>query len=272
MNRLAVLLIWCALFIMGCDSDSHSHSSVQHFPPSPVGATTTRYVPEQYATIQAAVNAARPGDIVRVAAGTYAEHIVIRSKRFSLRGAGKGLTILHGAIRIDNSISISVEGFTITRGGVHARNSSIILAGNAISHNPGPGVWVERCPHVAVDDNDIAHNGREGVLIDASAGLVGASRITHNAADGVVVNNASVLLVGNQILSNGRDGVAIRGFEFSAAPHLIGNIIQDNGGVSNYDIICFGGNTNPTGAGNVYATCLNCGECRSLDQPETYHQ
>ncbi len=272
MKRIYILLVWCAMIAVSCDSDSPSNSNLQFFPASPVGATTTREVPGDYGTVQAAVDAAKTGDIIRVAAGTYTENVVIRSQRFSLRGAGRGLTVLHGYVRIYDSTDISFEGFTVTDGGVYAKESSIIIAGNDINQNPGPGLWVERCIHIAVDNNEFSYNGKEGILVDASAGIIGESLVSHNVTDGIVVNNASLGLVGNQILSNGRDGVAIRGFEYQASPHLIGNIIQENGSVSNYDIICFGGNTNPTGSGNVFAKCINCGECRSLDQPATYNE
>jgi len=271
MKRIYVLMIWCALLAVSCDSDSYSDSNLQYFPPSPAGATVTLNVPDDYDTIQAAVDAAEPGNIIRVAAGTYPGDVLIRSKRFSLRGASEGKTIIRGYVRIYDSTEISFEGFTVTAGGIYAKNSSIIIIGNKISKNPGPGLWVEQCMHIAVGDNEISLNGSEGIVVDASAGVIGESLVTDNATDGIVVHNSSITLVANRILSNKRDGVAIRGFEYNASPHLVRNRIQDNGGISNHDIICFGGNTNPTGFGNSFGTCINCAECRSLDQAPTHN-
>ena len=55
----------------------------------PAEARTVLVVPRDYATIQAAVNAAAPGSTVRVEPGTYTEQLVI-DKDLTLTGAGAG--------------------------------------------------------------------------------------------------------------------------------------------------------------------------------------
>ena len=50
-------------------------------------AATDLAVPTQYATIQAAVDAASSGDIIRIAAGVYLEQVVIVSKNLTLDAA-----------------------------------------------------------------------------------------------------------------------------------------------------------------------------------------
>jgi pectin methylesterase-like acyl-CoA thioesterase len=60
---------------------------------SPVFAASTLVVPTQYPSIQSAVNAANPGDTVKVRPGTYAEQISI-DKNLTLTGAGAGSTII----------------------------------------------------------------------------------------------------------------------------------------------------------------------------------
>jgi len=92
----------------------------------------------------------------------------------------------------------------------------------------------------------------------------------HNATDGIVINNSSPTLLNNTVVLNGRDGISIRGFTFYSAPLLLGNVAYDNGNESNYDVICFGGDTNPTGSGNKFDSCINCAECRSFEDPPTY--
>jgi parallel beta-helix repeat protein len=59
----------------------------------PQGALASIVVPRDYPTIQAAVDAAAPGDTVNVKAGTYTEQVVI-AKDLNLRGAGVGATVV----------------------------------------------------------------------------------------------------------------------------------------------------------------------------------
>jgi nitrous oxidase accessory protein NosD len=80
--------------------------------------------PANYSTIQAAWNAATDGDLILVAAGTYPEHLVCMDKSVTLKGAGKGRTIVDGtnsgrclcAGTLTRNATTVVEGFTFTSG------------------------------------------------------------------------------------------------------------------------------------------------------------
>jgi hypothetical protein len=268
MKRILVMLFLLGVFSVGCHSDSNNNS--RSSPISPLESTRTIDVPGMYSTIQEAINAAGTGDFVRVAAGIYTEDIVISSKSFSLRGAGKGQTIILGSVKIYENSNTSFEAFTVKGGGIHVRNSSVRITGNEICESPTTGLWLENCPTVVISDNDIHHNGQEGTVANNSSGVIGSTIVTQNTTDGIVLNNSSLGLVGNIITSNQRDGISIQGFTCCSSPNLLENIVRDNGGVNNYDIICFGGNVNPTGVGNVFGRCMNCAECRSFGNPVTY--
>jgi pectin methylesterase-like acyl-CoA thioesterase len=56
----------------------------------------TIIVPDDYSTIQQAVNAAANGDTVYVKARTYVEDVLIDNKSISLIGEGAGNTIIKG--------------------------------------------------------------------------------------------------------------------------------------------------------------------------------
>ena len=76
----------------------------------PVRAATLTVGPGGYATIQAAVNDAAPGDTISVAAGTYNEQITI-NKSVSIIGAGSDQTIITGG---NPAVLLSATG-TVTQ-------------------------------------------------------------------------------------------------------------------------------------------------------------
>ncbi len=89
-------------------------------------AADTIQVPQEYPTIQAALNAAAPGDTVQVAAGIYTENIIWPDTNgIRLVGAGRDDTVIDGGdassvIRFETADLIDaatiIEGFTIRNG------------------------------------------------------------------------------------------------------------------------------------------------------------
>lgn len=258
------------LLATGCGDDNVQPSNSYTSPRPVVGPTKTIDVPGDYSIIQAAINAANSGDFIRVAAGVYTEHIIVIDKALSLRGAGSGQTIIVGSVSITNSSEASFEGFTVKEGRMNVIKSQARISGNEILNSPGPGWHIENCLGSIISDNTITSSTNEGILVDESNGVIGTNIVKDNGTDGIVVNNASPTLQHNIVTGNQRDGIAIRGFTHYTAPLLLQNEVLNNGGGSNYDIICFGDNTNPTGTGNLFNDCLNCAECRALGGPATY--
>jgi len=107
-------------------------------------AATTINVPTDYPTIQAAINAASPGDTVLVAPGTYVENLNFQGKDVDLQTQiGPGGTTLDGnggtAVRMGPGGSIS--GFTITNAkatfgaGVQVSGAGSRIGGNIFERN-----------------------------------------------------------------------------------------------------------------------------------------
>ena len=77
----------------------------------------------QYATIQAAVNAAADGDIILLAPGTYAENVTISGKALSIEGLGGangvGGAVLDGSITETGALhgALTIEGLVINATG-----------------------------------------------------------------------------------------------------------------------------------------------------------
>ena len=89
-----------------------SHTTVLADPVAPLA---TLRVPEDYPTIQAAVKAAHPGDLVSIAPGTYAEAVTVNIPNLTIRGRDRQKVVLDGNYQLGN-------GFTVVANNVILEN------------------------------------------------------------------------------------------------------------------------------------------------------
>lgn len=97
------MLLLAALALTGCGGGDDDR---------PAGPETLR-VPADHATIQAAVDASEPGDIVLVAPGVYEESVRIDTEGITLRGEDRNEVILDGGDRLQNGVYITVGGVAV---------------------------------------------------------------------------------------------------------------------------------------------------------------
>ncbi len=83
----------------------------------------TRRVPEEYATIQAGVDAAAPGDLVLIGEGTYKEEVIVTTPSVTIRGVDRNRVILHGENTRANGITIYANGVAVEN--LTARNYTL---------------------------------------------------------------------------------------------------------------------------------------------------
>ncbi|HTG48148.1 MAG TPA: right-handed parallel beta-helix repeat-containing protein [Actinomycetota bacterium] len=84
-----------------------------HEPPPTRFAPTVR-VPQDFATIQAGVDHARPGGMVLIAPGVYHESVTVTTPYLTIRGADRNRTILDGGFTEANGIAVfEADGVTI---------------------------------------------------------------------------------------------------------------------------------------------------------------
>ena len=116
-GHLTAVLALAALALAACGGSAD--------PPS--GPQTLR-VPADHATIQAAVDAARPGDVVLVAPGTYAESVEIGVEGITLRGEERNTVILDGGDRLQNGVYVTADGVAVENLTVrHFTNNGVLF-------------------------------------------------------------------------------------------------------------------------------------------------
>ncbi len=98
---MAVAVAAIALVAAACGGDSSSSGGTGDAP-----AFDPLQVPSEFPTIQAAVDAAKEGDLVLVAPGTYAEAVDVTKPNITIRGEDRNTVILDGGFELENGIRV----------------------------------------------------------------------------------------------------------------------------------------------------------------------
>ncbi|MHC4944807.1 MAG: right-handed parallel beta-helix repeat-containing protein, partial [Planctomycetota bacterium] len=230
--------------------------------------SATIYVPDDYPTIQAGIDAAVDGDTVLVAAGTYLENIDFLGKAITVKsGEGPAVTTIDGGHPVnpdygsvvtfanDEGWNSVIEGFTITNGtgtkvatdnwmggGIYCKYSSPTISGNIIVGNQvsefgfGGGIYGSS---PTIQGNIVALNSALGVNHSGGGG------INLGGDDAPVVRNN--LIIGN---SAGREGGGLRymgGWDLQESPVFVNNVIADNIARMGGGVFCYPGNSGNVG-------------------------
>ena len=98
---------------VGADSTVSVDSSV-NASTTVAGSSGTIAVPGDFATIQAAVDAAAPGALILVGPGTYNEAVNVTTDNLTIRGLDRNEVVLDGQLELDNGIRIlGASGVTV---------------------------------------------------------------------------------------------------------------------------------------------------------------
>jgi hypothetical protein len=97
-------------------------------------------VPDEHPTIQAAVDAAVPGDLVLIAPGTYAESVRVTTERIVLRGLDRDTVVLDGGFTLGDGILVAADGVAVENLTVmNFRQNGVLFTGVAAATARGSG-------------------------------------------------------------------------------------------------------------------------------------
>ena len=118
MKRLGLWLSVCVLatFVTSCGSGN--------------AEPRTLLVPENFSTIQAAVDAAKPGDLVLISPGIYKESVKVDQEQIVIRGLDRNEVVVDGGDELINGFEISANSVAIENLTVKSfRQNGIVFSG-----------------------------------------------------------------------------------------------------------------------------------------------
>ncbi|HSW36211.1 MAG TPA: right-handed parallel beta-helix repeat-containing protein, partial [Candidatus Limnocylindrales bacterium] len=185
-------------------------------------------VPDDFPTIQAAIDAAVDGDELVVQLGVYRETIDFNGKNIILRSTNPDDPNVVAQTIINADGNGAVVSF---RSG---ENEGAVLSGFTIMRGSGSGIIVSGGSSPTIEKNIIEDNTAEdggGIVIYDSSPFIRGNTITGNAAfigGGVYMENSSPVIEGNIIIENTAEmggGIAIN---VNSLPIITGNTVSQN--------------------------------------------
>ena len=215
-----VLLLLCILFF--------SLSVANQFGAN-ANSVTIR-VPEDYSTIQAAIDHANPGDIIHVSSGTYHENLFI-NKTLTLIGEDKANTIIVGSeygctVIQANLTTVNISGFTIANGTngimLETCNGSIIRDNNINADTTG--IWLYHSNNNTISDNLLSESGWVGLLLcgHSSKNIILRNTI-ENKTIGIELTGRNNLIYHNNFVNNQNQTSMLESFNNTWDNSLEGN-------------------------------------------------
>jgi len=179
----------------------------------------TIYVPNDYSIIQAAVNAASPGDTIIVRDGTYTENVNIYKDHLTIRSENGADSTIVQAANPDNHVFkvtadyVNISGFTVK---------------NTVY--PSCGIYLNKANSCNIIGNSVSTiNGRDGVSLEFSdSNVIANNRISENWCGVYLHESKSNILRNNSMANNYFVGIYLW---YSSNNNLVTNNTFENCGL-----------------------------------------
>ncbi|NQE55065.1 hypothetical protein C5S29_15930 [ANME-1 cluster archaeon GoMg3.2] len=224
-----------ALVVVGCVIAVNAGAS-----DSTVSSATIYYVPDDYATIQGAVDNAAAGDTIIVRDGTYLESVKV-NKRLTIRSEnGPANTIVESPEGVNDHV------LTVTADHVHINGLTVK---NATGKNEAEqynyaGLYIS-AHHCDITDNMAINNAYGFFLSESSKNRLINNVASDHIGDGIYVTNSNYNTISNNTVKlNRRYGIRL----YSSHNNTVCNNDVSNNG---YGIRLSGSHNNTIGKNNV---------------------
>ena len=208
-------------------------------------------VPEEFGTIQAAIDASESGDTVLVGPGTYLENLVLHgvggADGIHLKSVGgPGVTTIDGGfqgpvIKVIWS-KFAISGFSIVNGfeligpfklgyGISCFGSEVAIDDNVIASNNAAGVRISSCVAASISFNSITANGLTGIEVSDNPNhvFISGNSIDGNAT-GIALSSGAQAMIDSNTISHcyaSASGNALNVQSGSSAT-FTNNVVSDN--------------------------------------------
>ena len=134
---VALGLLALAALIGGCSSSDDTATTPGSTGTSGATGTSetprTLRVPDDHPTVQSAVDAAEPGDLILLAPGTYSEAVTVEVPRVTIRGLDRNTVILDGGDERENGFLVFSDGVAIENlTTAHYRGNGVLFSGDYV--------------------------------------------------------------------------------------------------------------------------------------------
>lgn len=178
--------------------------------------------PNNYSSIQNAIDNASNGDTIFVYSGIYHENVVVK-KSISLVGENRNATIIDGGMK-DTVInitasSVKISNFTVTNGTSYSVSAGIKISGSNcviekcnVVHNMDYGIWIVSSDNNSIKNCNISYSEFEsGIFIDGSKNnLVSQCIFMSNNQSGIILKSSSNDIISDCVFNfNGWYGLSI---------------------------------------------------------------
>ncbi len=203
-------------------------------------------VPDDYDTIQAAVDAAAPGDLVLIQPGVYNEAVDVTTDDLTIRGVDRNQVVLDGQLELDNGIrvlgasGVAVENLTAanyTNNGLFWISSSGYRASYITTHRTGDyGIYAFDSVVGQIEHSYTAGSKDAGVYVGQCYpcdAVLDDITSEHNGLGYSGTNSGGNLLIVNSTFRNNRVGVVPNSGSYELCypereTTIVGNIIHSN--------------------------------------------